>query len=594
MKQSGHAVVGSAGFTVLGRLWKHLSGSRRLRFKLLIALMVVASAAELISIGAVIPFLGVLTAPENVYDHRLARPVIDALGLQSPRDLLVPATILFAASALLACAVRLFLLWTSTRLAYATGSDIGIEMYRRTLYQPYAVHVSRNSSEIIDAVTTKTHAVINGVVYPLVNVTACSIILAIILAALLVYHPVIALLAFASAGMVYLGISRLSRRRLIANSRRIAEQSTERIKALQEGLGGIRDLLIDGTQSTYCGIYREADLKLRKAQAENVFIGSSPRFLVEALAMALIAVLGLSLALQPGGISAAIPLLGGLALGTQRMLPMLQQVYQGWTSFRGSQKSLLDVIDLLEQPMPSSPQDAPPLRFENVIHLENIGFRYRPTGPLILDGIDLSIRRGSRIGIVGATGSGKSTLLDILMGLLPPTQGRLLVDGEVITEQNQRSWQRHIAHVPQSIFLADATIEENIAFGVPRAEIDSARVRRAAEQAQIAASIEEWPQKYDTVVGERGVRLSGGQRQRIGIARALYRQADVIVLDEATSALDGATEDAVMAAIDSLDRSMTLIIIAHRTSTLRGCDMVLELTEGRATTGSDVVATTSF
>jgi ABC-type multidrug transport system fused ATPase/permease subunit len=594
MKLIGHAIASSPSLAVLVRLWKHLSSSKRNRFKLLIALMVIASAAEFISIGALIPFLGVLTAPETVYDHRLAQPMIEAWGLRSHNDLLVPATVLFASSILIACAVRILLLWASTRLAYATGSDIGIEIYRRTLYQPYAVHVSRNSSEIIDAVTTKTHAVINGVVYPLVNLAASSIILTTLLAGMLIYQPAIALLAFTSAGVIYVGIFRFSRRRLIDNSLRIADYSTRRIKALQEGLGGIRDLLIDGTQSTYCCIYREADLKLRKAQAENVFIGSSPRFIVEALAMVLIALLGLSLALHASGISAAIPLLGGLALGAQRMLPMLQQVYQGWTSFRGSRNSLMDVIDLLEQPMSDSPQNPPPLRFENVIRLEKIGFQYQPMGQLILDGVDLTISRGGRIGIVGATGSGKSTLLDIIMGLLLPTQGRLLVDGEPITERNQRAWQRHIAHVPQSIFLADATIEENIAFGVPRSEIDSARVYRAAEQAQIAASIQNWPQKYDTVVGERGVRLSGGQRQRIGIARALYRHADVIVLDEATSALDNATEDAVMASIDGLDRSITLIIIAHRTSTLRGCDFILELAEGHAITKPRGVAAANF
>jgi ATP-binding cassette subfamily B protein len=564
-------------------LWAHLSKARRGQFKGLVALMIAASAVELVSISSVIPFLSVLTAPENVYRHRWAAPVVQAFGLQNPRDLLVPATLIFAAVVLLACAIRLLLVWIGTRLSFATGSDIGIEIYRRMLYQPYSVHVSRNTSEIIDAVTAKTHAVINGVLYPLVNLTASLLIVTIVFLALLTYRPEIALLVFVSASVIYLILFRVTRSRLTANSEHIAYQSTKRIRALQEGLGGIRDLLLGGTQDTYCDIYKEADRKLRRAQAENAIIGASPRYLVEALAMCVIAALGFSLALRPGGVATAIPLLGGMALGAQRMLPMLQQIYQGWTSIKGSQKSLTDVISLLELQVPSDSQiPAPaPLPFACDVRFENICFRYVPTGPWILEGINLSIPRGSRIGLVGTTGAGKSTLIDVLTGLLQATAGRLLVDGVPITGTNQRAWQRHIAYVPQSIFLADATIEENIAFGFPVAEIDRARVYRVAEQAQIAATIDAWPLKYRTVVGERGVRISGGQRQRIGIARALYRQSDVIVLDEATSALDNVTEDAVMTSIQKLDRTLTIIVIAHRISTLKACDVVVELVGGR-------------
>jgi ATP-binding cassette subfamily B protein len=232
-------------------------------------------------------------------------------------------------------------------------------------------------------------------------------------------------------------------------------------------------------------------------------------------------------------------------------------------------------------PAASPTASGEPLRFEREIECRGLGFRHRPDRPWALQGLNLLIAKGSRVGFIGTTGSGKSTLLDLLMGLLPPTEGQLRVDGQPITAANAGRWQRRIAHVPQSIYLSDASIAQNIAFGVPQQQIDMARVRQAAEQAQMAQTVNGWPQGYDTLVGERGVRLSGGQRQRIGIARALYKQADVLVFDEATSALDSATESAVMAAIDALGRELTILIVAHRISTLSGCDEIVELKAGQ-------------
>jgi ATP-binding cassette subfamily B protein len=260
----------------------------------------------------------------------------------------------------------------------------------------------------------------------------------------------------------------------------------------------------------------------------------------------------------------------------------LQQAYSAWSSINGRKASLMDVLDLLDQALPEYANAPPaiPLPFENSIVFDQLSFRYNLQTQYVLQDINLTISKGSRIGFIGTTGSGKSTLLDMVMGLLQPTDGVLQVDGVAITSANNRAWQAHIAHVPQAIFLADGTIEENIAFGVPPEQICPERVRQAAEQAQIARSIEGWPNQYRTLVGERGVRLSGGQRQRIGIARALYKRADVIVFDEATSALDSETEHAVMHAIESLSKDLTLLIIAHRISTLKNCTQIVELSEG--------------
>ena len=566
---------------LLGRLWHHISPRRRGQFGLLLVLMISASFAEVLSIGAVLPFLAVLTEPSRVFAHPAAQPFIQALGLTEPKQLLLPLTTAFGLAALIAGAMRLLLLWATTRLSYAAGADLSISIYRRTLYQPYSVHVARNSSEIIDGISNKTNSAIY-IINMTLNLISSSVMLIAILIALLSVDPVIALVAFGGFGMIYAVIIQLTRNRLLINSQIVARESAYVIKSLQEGLGGIRDVLIDGSQDAYCQIYRNADQPLRRAQGNNSFINYSPRFGMEALGMLLIAALAYTLAQQSDGIAKAIPVLGALALGAQRLLPVLQQAYGSWSSIQGGQASLQGTLELLDQPLPdyAGQPTAKPLTFQRQINLQQLAFRYSPQTPWVLKKLDLTIAKGSRIGFIGVTGSGKSTLLDIVMGLLQPTNGEIHIDGQPITVGNHRAWQAHIAHVPQAIYLADSTIEENIAFGVPKAQIDQERVRQAAQQAQIAEIIESWPKQYQTFVGERGIRLSGGQRQRIGIARALYKQADVIIFDEATSALDNETEQAVMQAIESLGRELTIVLIAHRLTTLQGCDIIYRLDKG--------------
>ena len=566
---------------LLLRLWRHITRRRRVQIGLIFILMLFVSVAEIVSIGLVLPFLGALTAPERVYSQPALQPVIQGLGLTEPTQLLLPLTISFGFSAIVAGVMRLLLLWASTRVSYATGADLSISIYRRTLYQPYSVHCSRNSSEIINGISNKTSGVIH-IINMLLLLVSSVIVLIVILAALLALEPYIALLAFSGFGLIYFLVIRLTRNQLLRNGERIARESTHVIKSLQEGLGGIRDVLIDGSQTTYCEIYRNADLPMRRAQGTNSFISTSPRYGVEALGMLLIAVLAYSLAQQPEGIARAIPVLGALALGAQRLLPVLQQAYTAWTSIRGGQALMQDTLELLDQPLPSYANETvtTPLPFKKDITFNKVSFRYGLDSAFVLRDINLTIPKGSRTGFIGTTGSGKSTLLDLAMGLLQPTIGTLEVDQQAVTPENHRAWQSHIAHVPQAIFLADSSIAENIAFGIAKDKIDYALVEQAAEQAQIASSIESWPKKYRTLVGERGIRLSGGQRQRIGIARALYKKADVIIFDEATSALDSETELAVMQAIESLSDDLTLLIIAHRISTLKNCSQIAVLSDG--------------
>ncbi len=447
------------------------------------------------------------------------------------------------------------------------------------------MHVQRNSAAVITGTTTQIGRTVGALTVLLQLITAAVVAIG-LLAGLLLIDWAVALGAAALFGSVYGLLAITTRKELQRNSQRIAEAAKQLIKTLQEGLGAIRDVLLDGNQGTYVAIYRQADRPQRKLQAKNQFLGAFPRYAVEALGMVAIALLGGLLVLQQGSGGAVIPLLGALALGAQRLLPALQQVYGGWSSLKGCNADLAGVLAMLNQPLPTQVQVAEPLQLRDVIRLEEVHFRYGPEQPEVLRGLELEIRRGERIGLIGSTGSGKSTTVDLLMGLLAPTTGRVLVDGADLHDpahtERLAAWRAAIAHVPQSIYLADSSIAENIAFGVRRQQIDLARVKQAAEQAQIASFIEASPEGYGSFVGERGIRLSGGQRQRIGIARALYKQARVLILDEATSALDTVTEEAVMRAVEGLSKELTVLMVAHRLSTIAHCDRVIELKDSNA------------
>ena len=568
--------------SLLWRLWCHLSRRRQLQFGAALLLMLVSTFAEMISLGAVIPFLGVLIAPDKMLSHPIAARAAEVFGITSSADLLLPFTIAFAVAALVAGGIRVLLLWSNTRLAYASGSDISFDVYRRTLYQPYQVHLARNSSEVSSGLDYKVGYAVGVLLQSLIFVSSLLLLIA-LLTALLVIDAAVILAAAISFGACYGLMSWMSRKRLESNAQRIARESTQVVKAVQEGLGGIRDVLLDGTQPFYCDIYRRADYPLRLAMGNNIFIAGSPRFLMEAIGMVLIAALAYSLSYQAGGVASALPELGALAMGAQRLLPSLQQSYAAWAGIVGSRTALTEILEFLDQPLPAEAlQPAPtPLHFQKSIRFDAVRYHYGSEGPWVLDGFNLSIQKGARIGVVGGTGSGKSTMLDLLMGLMEPSQGRILVDALPIGGERRRAWQRTIAHVPQSIYLADTTVAENIAFGVPREEIDMERVREAARQARIADFVESHAEGYNVFVGERGVRLSGGQRQRVGIARALYKQVTVLVFDEATSALDNATEQEVMNAIEGLNRDLTIVIVAHRLTTVKRCDKIFEISSGQ-------------
>jgi len=568
---------------MLRRFMPYVPRRRRRQFMLLALLMLIGAGAELVTLGAVLPFITFLADPSRALEYPVLQQVFTSLGWRDPDNLALPMTAAFLAIVAVATGIRLLLTYASNRFVFALGYDIGVQLYRRVLNQPYSFHISRNTSEIIAAIN-KVQMVVTRVLLPLIQGAVAIVLSSFLLAGLLIVDAGVALTAILSFATFYALVMIFMRSKLRTNSQRIAWAQNERVRAVQEGLGAIRDVILDGGQPHYIKHFARVDNRLRTAQAANAFIGQSPRFLLEFIGISLIVGLALILSASADGLTAALPTLGALALGAQKLLPLLQQIYNSWSRVLGNRQIFADILDLLSLPKVSDP---PPTtgtgkkKFQEVVVFDRVSFSYSVDGSPVLEDVSFQIPKGARVGIVGRTGSGKSTCMDILMGLLDPTEGHVVVDGARVDSSNRRIWQDRIAHVPQNIFLADATIAENIAFGVPAKEIDPHRVREAAQKAQIADHIESTIAGYDTRVGERGIQLSGGQRQRIAIARALYKRADILVLDEATSALDDETERELIRCIASIGEEITVLMVAHRTSTLRDCDFILRFDGGR-------------
>lgn len=554
---------------------------RRYQFLILLTLMILTSMFEVISIGAVIPFLGVLIEPSSIFELPASQPFIQFLGVDQPTQIIFPISALFASAVLMAGAMRVLLLWASVKFSFILGVDLSVSIFSQVINQPYIAHTKQNSSDIISAISIKIAQVINGVVLSLLNMISSFIIVTAIITILIIINPSASLIAILFFSALYLFFYLYVKQKVKVNSLNVNRASSSLMKILQEALGGIRDIIINGNQQFYRSIFWRADLVFRKSLGNTLFITNSPRYFMETFGVLLIVLLAYMLSTQgEKSFADGIPVLGALALGAQRLLPVMQVLYNSWGNIKGTHFVLEEVLGFLNlndaKTMNAINDDC---TFEKNIRLKDVSFGYDENSLPAINNINLEIKKGDCIGIIGKTGSGKSTLIDIMMGLLDPTHGTLEVDENIITTSNRRSWQSRIAHVPQNIYLSDSTIEENIAFGIPVEEIDSNLVRRAAKSANIDSVINEWPLKYKTILGERGIRLSGGQRQRIGIARALYRQADVLFLDEATSSVDTSTESSIMEAIEELGNDVTLIIIAHRITTLKNCSRILELTK---------------
>lgn len=563
-------------------IFRVMTPPRRLQLVLTATLTMLGVIAELVTIGAVLPLLTLIANPDYFEQFAPAQKVLAFLGVDPRADLIVPAALALIVGAILSASVRCALAWTSYRFCYGVGYDISMRVYNRMLRQPFDHYVRQNSSAAIAAVQ-KIQSVVIGIVGQVVMAFTATIISLSILIFLFVIDPVTAAFATVSVGLVYLGISLLSRRALYSTSRRLSLSHTARMKVVQESWGGMRDIILDHSQAIFERKLAGYENEIRRLNAAAGFIAEAPRFVVESFGIIVVALLAVYFSRQPGGVLAAIPILGAFALGAQRLLPLLQNVFRAWTSYSINAHFLNDVIELMNAPVSNAVMsEGAPARLPAGVQIdvEGLCFGYSADEEVLTD-INLTIRAGERVAFIGKTGSGKSTLTDVLMGLLTPSRGQILLNGEILDDSNIAEWQRRIAHVPQAIFLSDDSIAANIAFGSRPEEIDMERVLRAAQRADITDFVERLPEGFKTTVGERGIRLSGGQRQRIGIARALYKDASVLVLDEATSALDAATEAAVMEAVAGLDRELTVIVIAHRLTTVAVCDTIYRLEGGR-------------
>ncbi len=578
---AGQAKNGVSPAAVMLAFYRTLSPERRRRLFLVMAATAAGTLAELAAIGAVLPFITLLADPGRAAQLPGWDLFAALVGGGSPAALARKATFLLIAAALTAAAARLVILRLTLDFGQMAAHDISLGIFSRSLHQPYSRHVERNSAELLGSVE-KLHITVTGVIMPLVQVPVAVVMATAIAVLLLAINPLAGAAGLVSFGLFYFLVSKALHGRLRRSSTELAQAATQRMKTLQEAMGSIRDVILEQTQSLFEEEYRQLDLRLRRAQRLGAFVGAAPRFLAEALGIVLLGLLALYMSTGAGGVTPALPLLGVLALGAQRLMPLLQQIYYGGTSVRSSLPVLQDMLGLLEKPVVELPAERPaPLPFERQIEVDDVSFRFGTERGWALRNIRLALAAGSRIAIVGHTGSGKSTFFDLLMGLLDPTEGEIRVDGTALDPVSRLAWQRQISHVPQAIYLTDRSIAANIAFGAADDEIDAERVREAARRAQIHRFVETLPQGYDTPVGERGVRLSGGERQRIAIARALYRGARLLILDEATAALDEATEAAVMEAICAADPGLTILIATHRQSAIAWCDRIITVEGGR-------------
>jgi len=500
------------------------------------------------------------------------------------------AALLFGGAMMAAGSCRIFVTWLCCRLTAALGTDVTTEVYERCLRQNYEEHIAYRAGELVSLVRDKASEVVSVIFY-LLNLASSAVVGLLIVSGLVFLDPAFFVLTVAILGSFYGVCGLWSRRRMGRNSRINAEGTTLITKAVQEGFGAFRDIILDGSQKIYARIFREAEYRTRRASAANIFLSMTPRYLTETAAMVVFAGILWWGATFGENFRETLPRLGVLALGAQRLMPLIQQGYMSWAVLTGSAVATRMVLEVLSRKSdPHGATDLEPLPFRQSVQFQDVSYRYGESKPWVLEKLNYHLKKGDRVGVVGTTGSGKTTLADLLMGLLWPIEGKILVDGKPLQRADLPRWRKNIAHVPQDIFLADASFAENIALGCEQGQIDMQRVREAARKAQISSFIESKPRGYLEEIGDRGRNLSGGQRQRIGIARALYKNAEILVFDEATSALDNQTERAVMDSIQQLGEDLTIVIITHRPSILELCNEVLEINTTSAPPPSKVLA----
>lgn len=569
------------------QLWRVMNPRRRRQFIGALNLMVIASIAELVTIGSLLPFIALLVAPERAGRMAGIRFFEQLVG---QGNLLNAAMISLIVASLASGLVRLALLRATNRLTFGLAQDVGSEIFRRTLSQPYLLFASRNPSEVVAGID-KVNVLAYSAFQPMMQGLVAVFLTSTILLALLLVAPLATLFAAGLVVVAFLLFSMTVGDRLRGNSTTVAQMATARMKALREGMGALRDVLMSQAQGEFQARFDRLDVALREAQAQNAFVIAAPRIVAESLAVAILALSALYFSTVEGGMAGALPTLGALGFGAIRILPLVNTSFVGWSLFTSNKRTFLDVLALSQAPViEQDTRRAAPLPFEEGLAFDHVGLEYPGRGPVLHD-ICFHLPYGSWTALIGPTGSGKSSLLDLIAGLVEPSSGAIRVGSQLLDPDTRAAWQATVAYVPQQIFLSDGPIAENIAFGTPREKIDWARLREVVERAQLGTFIAGLPNGLETPVGDAGIRLSGGQRQRIAIARALYREARLIILDEATGQLDRGTEQAVIESLRAeIGSSASVLVVTHNPAIAEACDRVLTMDMGRVTSAERAVA----
>ena len=547
----------------------------------LLPLMMVGMLLETLGIGLIIPAITLMMQGDLVARYPAIASILGFLGKASQAELITAVMLGLVGVYLVKNIFLAFLIWRQTNFVFDVQANLSQRLFTTYLRQPYTFHLQRNSAQLFRNVTGEVSIFTEVMTSALMLFTELMVLVGIAILLFLV-EPLGALIVVVMLGGTAWSFHRMTRERI---SRWGVERQLHdglRIQHLQQGLGGAKDVKLLGRESDFLEQYHTHNIKSARARKLQSALQNFPRLMFEFLAVIGLAILVISMLNQGRDMTSIIPTLGLFAAAAFRLMPSVNRVLASVQALRYS----LPVVDTLYEeiklisPEPVSQQTSSPEIFKNELSLTNVTYQYPGATSEALDGISINIRKGESIGLIGSSGSGKSTLVDVILGLLAPSGGRVEVDGHDI-QQDLRQWQDQIGYVPQSIYLTDDTLRRNVAFGLPNEQIDDLAVQRAIKAAQLEEFVSALSEGLETVVGERGVRLSGGQRQRIGVARALYHDPAVLVLDEATSALDGATERGVMEAVTALQGSKTIIVVAHRLSTVEHCDRLFRLEHGK-------------
>lgn len=563
-----------------------LSARERRRLFVLCVGIVLLALTEIVGIGSIGPFLAVATNPSLIHSNEYLQWVYVTLGFDSDSSFVVflgiSVVVLVVIRNITAGVVR----YAEIRFGQMRNHSISTRLLARYLAQPYSFFLNRNSSELARNILAEVKEAVTNYLIPLLECVSKLVVTLAIIGFLVAVNPLVAVVMALLLGGVYGAVYAFTQMRLFRLGHLRLATNQRRFQVVNEALGGIKDAKLMGKESVFLDEFKKPSQRMAKYVTRKHVYGSLPKFVLDSVIFSAIILMVLWFIHDAGDLESAVALVSVYAVAGYRLMPALDALYKNIAKIRGSQPAVEHIYDELSHRGEGTylvPEVLPPrIAFQRDITLEDVSFTYDGTDEPVIQEQHIRIARNTTVGFVGPTGCGKTTTVDLILGLLSPTKGRLLVDGEPIDESNRRNWQACLGYVPQHIYLTDDTIARNIAFGVPNKRIDPERVKHAAGIANLAPFIEEeLPHGYETVVGERGVRLSGGQRQRIGIARAVYHDPSVLVMDEATSALDNVTEAQVMTAIDNLTHQKTIILIAHRISTVRNCDAIYLMEKGR-------------